>query len=134
MTAKSKSRARSILALGATLAAGALGGLFVAWLKTSYGVSPYWFVGAGTVFALFATGWFLRAVTKSPKPLFRFDWVIACESIVSLTAVSAFGLIALAALIWSGTTLLLIGAALITLAAGIIGYVISHPPPTTWDD
>lgn len=92
---------RIVLTLGAVLAAGAIGGLFIAWLKISYGVSPYWFIGAGTVFAVFATGWFLRAITKSPKPLFAFDWVVAFESVVSLTVVSAFGLIVLAALIWA---------------------------------
>jgi hypothetical protein len=134
MTARFKGLARRVLALGAVLAAGALGGLFIVWLKISYGVSPYWFIGAGTIFAILATAWTIRSVIKLRRPLFVFDWVVTCESIISLTAVSAFGLIALAALIWGGTILLVIGVALAALVAGIIGYVISHAPPTTWDD
>ena len=134
MITESKGAVRNTIELGAFLALGAAGGLFVAWLKTSFGFSPYWFVGSGTALAIATTAWIVWSVTRPCKPVFVFDWVMGVEGVMGLLILSVSGLVALAALVWNGTVLVLVSVALLGLLFTILAYVINHPPPTTWDD
>jgi len=134
MITESKGAVRNTIELGALLALGAAGGLFVAWLKTSFGFSPYWFVGLGTALALSTTVWAMRLLTRPCKPVFILDWVASVEGVIGLTALSVSGLVALAALVWSGTVLVLVCVAFVSLALKIIAYLLHHAPVATWDN
>ena len=73
MPTEAKARYRTIIELFALLAVAAIGGLLVVWLKTAYGVSPYWFVGAGTILSTFTTGFVILSIGKCASPVFVFD-------------------------------------------------------------
>ena len=134
MTTKSKDFVRNSIGLGAVVATGAAGGLLIAWLKISFGVSPYWFVGVGTGLAVLTTAWVARLLTRLPEPVFVLDWVVAVEGLIAFAVVSVLGLITLAGLVCSGTVFVLISVVLVGLALTIIAYVLNHAPATTWND
>ena len=134
MTTKAKELARTAIGLGFVVGAGAIGGVLVAWLKTAYGISPYWFIGMATGLAVLATGSAVWSLTRPRKPMFVLDWVVSFEGIIALTLLSAIGLVVLVSLVLSATILLVVTLAIVGFASAIIIYIFNHARPTTWDD
>lgn len=133
MPTKTTALARTAIGIGVPIGAGAVGGILIAWLKTRYGLSPYWFVALATGFALLVMGSAAWSLTRPRNPMFVFDWVVSFEGTLGFTLLSLIGLVVLASRLLRGTAFVLVTVALVGIAIAILILVFNHAPPT-WDD
>jgi len=118
-----------IIGCGGTL------GLFVAWLETRYGVSPLWFSCVATGLGLLFTILIALSLLKTRRSIFVLDWVVRFESLILVSVLSVFGIVALPSVrVSSPAIILLIASALLGGVVCLIVYVFKRAPQTTWDD
>jgi len=110
-------------------------GLFAAWLKTKYGVSPLWFIGAATALGLLFTVLVTLLLLRTrPRVIFALDWVVSFESLVLVSVLSVFGIVILAStLVSSPAILLLIASILIAGVISLIVYLLENAPKNNWN-
>jgi hypothetical protein len=109
-------------------------GLSIAWLKTSHGISPYWFVGAGTALGFIASVMMALMLLRVRRTVFILDWVVWFESLVFTSVLSVLGTFLLCVRLWSGKVAFVITAGLFSATASLIVYVFRNAPSLTWAD